>query len=325
MKRAACGIGPAIVLMIGAAAGLAAATDATAAGSVNNSPRLALHLTTPTAKSPCLSPSALPACTQIVTNGNLGTYYALVILTNGSPTDGVGSVTFGVSYDGAPGSGVDVFGWSPCAASQLATGTWPAPDTGIRLDFNPCRTNEPLGTGTGVAAVACYFYLSAYSPDELRLADHPDLDYWTWTNCAGGPPTGFGSSFPSLGEARFTASGTATGWNPCVPYPEVYEACTIAGPRNVGSNSLVHLSIVNPKPGVEYHWFPGHRDDFTIVSLTVGTSIVVRTATFGNDEILVSTMGQTPIINGVHHLVVNPAIAVTPTTWSSIKLFPEVE
>ncbi|TPW12805.1 MAG: hypothetical protein FD129_1397, partial [bacterium] len=221
--------------------------------------------------------------------------FAFVVLTNGSPQSGVQGVQFGVTYDGSPGAGVDVFGWSACAAGQITTGGWPAPGAGINLIWNSCHVEEPHGTGHGVAVVAGYFYLSAYSPDRLELTNAESQHGLPITDCNQVQTSGFDSAPPRRGHAVFSPAGDQSGWNPCTPTPLTTGSCHVDGPRLIppGSVGAVY-TITDPIPGVEYHWFTS-SGTLRITGPSVGNSITVDAPEIGGEQLIVSSMATSPI------------------------------
>lgn len=193
----------------------------------NGDAKLVLHLAPPSGHDVCGPPGQTP-CAQVVTAGALypATYYAYLLLHEGDALTGVQAFACGIDYDGAGHSGVDIFSWTRCCsfdASQLGpNGPWPAPGSGNELiwDSSLCQRNEPGGVGTGVVATGGYFYLTAYTPDRLKLVPTPVEHRAIVVDCQqvfydiAGPnqPPGRPSQ---LGFANFTAGGTVPGYNPC--------------------------------------------------------------------------------------------------------------
>jgi hypothetical protein len=157
------------------------APTATSEPGLNGIARISFHLTL--VGTGCLQGNAIPPCENLVSTGELfpAKYHAHVLVTNGQTNgglrSGIAGVRFGVEYLGASGTGVDILGWNLCADSETPTAGWPASDTGNIIAWDPltaCQRFEPAGFGTGVMAAAGYFYLSAYSPDALRIRTHPE-------------------------------------------------------------------------------------------------------------------------------------------------------
>lgn len=191
----------------------------------NENAKVLIHLQPPVPRETCTRPAAAPACDGIVVSGDLSPvrYFAYVLVTDALACDGVSGVQFGIDYDGLPGHGVDVLDWSGCASVVAGTADWPAAGSGMRLSWNVdgrCQRAEPGGAGTGVVAVAGYFYVTAYSPGRLAIVPHPDDGLVMVADCAarqtvieerGRTPV------PSpLGYAAFSAGGAIDlGYNPC--------------------------------------------------------------------------------------------------------------
>lgn len=57
--------------------------------------------------------------------GQTGEFDVWVLVCNGSDSLGVAGVEFGLEYDGATGSGVDVFGWTRCGDLDFDSGGFP--------------------------------------------------------------------------------------------------------------------------------------------------------------------------------------------------------
>src|SRR5512140_3523843 len=96
----------------------------------NANAKIQLHLAAPTTKAMCTRTIAKPACSAIVTHGNLypSLYFAYVLVTDGDATAGIAGLQFGIQYHGALGAGVDVYTWTLCAALefQQPSPVWPA-------------------------------------------------------------------------------------------------------------------------------------------------------------------------------------------------------
>lgn len=77
----------------------------------NANAKILLHLLTPTTKGQCTRAEATPPCSSIVTAGDLypATYFAYVLVTDADSAVGVAGVQFGIDYDGAAQSGVDIY------------------------------------------------------------------------------------------------------------------------------------------------------------------------------------------------------------------------
>lgn len=185
-------------------------------------PGMALHLLPRQAEQICFRGTRV-TCRDIVTRGALypAIYYALVLGTDAPAAAGVAQLEFGVDYDGAPSQGLDIFSWSICASFEVQAPGWPAPGTGTRIIWDPatrCQRGEPGGAGTGVMAMAGYFYLAAYTPDQLRLTPGQAGGTAARLYDCNGCVTALAASpagHARLGTARFSAYGNEEGYNPC--------------------------------------------------------------------------------------------------------------
>ncbi len=106
---------------------------------------------------------------DVVTKGELDQrYLAYVLITDFDTEVGITGAQFGVSYNGAEKEGVDIVYWQNCTLYEWPMDDWPGPETGNLLTWNQnddCQTAEPLVVGM--------FYLTAYSPDRLKIIPRP--------------------------------------------------------------------------------------------------------------------------------------------------------
>lgn len=176
----------------------------------------------------CRSPAVLVPCATIRVAGDLYpplAGFAVLLVVDGSSSDGVGAMACGIEYDARPLSGVDIFTWSLCGDREAPVagpnGMWPASLSSnlICWDTPHCERYEPGGPGSGVVANAGFLYLAAYSPDSLTLIPSPDSGVATVMSCQAEVDTVAGGNavrIPShLGIARFSMGGLEPGYNPC--------------------------------------------------------------------------------------------------------------
>jgi len=107
---------------------------------------------------------------DVLTEGKLYPqhYLAYVLIADFDTTQGITGVQFGISYDDSLERGVDIFSWQHCTLYEWPMDDWPAANTGNLLTWNQrddCQKTEPLTVG--------FFYLTAYSPDRLKLIPRP--------------------------------------------------------------------------------------------------------------------------------------------------------
>lgn len=190
----------------------------------NENAKIAIHLASPTTKSACTRTQASPPCQSIVTAGDLAPegYFAYVLVVDGDAAEGVSGLQFGITYNPAIEAGVDIFGWANCATLEFPMSGWPASGSGTLITWdrdNVCQRAEPGGTGTGVVAVAGYFYCAAYSADSLIIIPRPVDGAAKVASCASIEDTLESASvhrtpYP-LGFAAFSQGTTLPGYNPC--------------------------------------------------------------------------------------------------------------
>ncbi len=106
--------------------------------------------------------------------GALGTgdvpYSTVYVIVDKIPTGyGFTGIQFGVDYDGAPGSGVDVIDWTACGIGEFRSDTWPDSGSGITLTWLP----DPECDQHGPRVVAGYFTVAAAGPDVFDLTARP--------------------------------------------------------------------------------------------------------------------------------------------------------
>jgi hypothetical protein len=119
-------------------------------------------------------------------------YLAWILVTNYAASPGLRGVQYGIEYDGAPLSGVDILDWTSCSALEFPAPGWPAPGSG-NLQVFDCS-----GSGFRVAG---YFTIAVYDPDvldlvprqiddALKVADCASAE--TWLDAAAAGAAGFG-------------------------------------------------------------------------------------------------------------------------------------
>lgn len=178
-------------------------------------------------KNPCGALAARPSCGSVVTSAQLYPHYYFVglLVADAAVASGVGALECGISYDPAPGSGVDVIGWIRCADFDApvagANGPWPASGSGNQLSWNVpsnCQRFQPPAT-TSAVALAGYLYCAAYTPGTLDVVPAPGSHLALVSSCEAVLDTVEGGSIhpaPShLGTVRFSTNGTEPGFNPC--------------------------------------------------------------------------------------------------------------
>lgn len=211
------------VALVGA---LTAPPQARAQEVLETDAKIVVHLVPATGTIGCNSSKGRVACDKMKAEGDLNQpYYAFICVIDADASVGVAGVQFGVEYNRSNNRGVDIFDWNNCGTLQFPTGgsNWYKNAGGgnqITWDVSRgCPREEPGGAGTGVVAVAGYFYLSAYSDDQLKITKRPVDNMAKIADCAASEYVveGFGISYPRshLGYATFSSGAQTTGYNPC--------------------------------------------------------------------------------------------------------------
>lgn len=173
---------------------------------LNSNAVLSFHIAPVVSKNQCEYP--LPDCIEATVSAPLGTYTVYMIAAAFSDSIGLAGVQVGLDYDGASGSGVDIFNWGLCATYSFPQPGWPAANTGNTITWdsiNACQTNS------GVTSVA-WFYMQAYGADRLALIPRPVDGLFKVADCNAAEED-LTNAFPShLGYADF---GGGDGYNPC--------------------------------------------------------------------------------------------------------------
>ena len=205
-----------------AMAGLLLVLAAPAARAVpyDNQPKLLLHVVPTTTSDQCAAGS-LSDCRDAVTEAtlsarNVGPWYYVYLLAARGDYSNVGGLSMGITYEqGRPtdinnGSGIDIFSWNLCATLEFVTpgpSSWPQPGGGDLLTWDTVSKCQ-----AGETAVAGYFYVAAYGPDELKLIPRPVDGRARLADCCSHEVT-LGTA--ALGSANFSTTGTTPGCNPC--------------------------------------------------------------------------------------------------------------
>jgi hypothetical protein len=173
---------------------------------------------------PCTSSKAAVPCEDMVVKGGLfpDAYYLFVVVTDGDREGGIAGVEFGIDYNGANRQGVDLYSWASCGTMEFPMAGWPAPGTGTLVTWdseNKCQRDEPGGAGTGVMAVAGYFYVAAYSSDKFKLTVRSNSGFAKVASCEAEENIVEGSTVhftnSHLGYVSFSENAQDAGYNPC--------------------------------------------------------------------------------------------------------------
>jgi hypothetical protein len=184
-----------LVSFVGAMALHAVGGSGVAFAAGNANAKLMLQALAPTTKNMCYRAALRPSdCTGYNTGYQLPLYptlyFAYALVVDGSLTEGVSGASFGIDYDGALQSGVDIWTWQLCADAESPDAGWPGAGTGNVLTFNAATNCQTTGNANiGAVAVLGYFYCGSYTPDLFRVTPHPDSGVGTVLNCAGAVDT----------------------------------------------------------------------------------------------------------------------------------------
>jgi hypothetical protein len=288
---------------------------ASGAGGVFDPPALVMHLVEAVGSDPCLTTEGAPRCHDMVTeNPLIGVpLYAYVVALD-EPGSGIGGASFGITYDGTPGAGVDILSWTLCADNSVADG-WPAANSGLVVTWDTGNCQERV-TGSAdpiwdhAAAVVGYFYLAAYSSGTLGFGPHPADNKVQVTNCAGTAEEI--TEYYQLGSAGFGGWG---GFSPCVPLH--YGPCAITGPSSVDTGTGEHVFHAE----IDGYSSPGDwtiSGNATIVSTAYRTVTVQAGApgTFRLDFFSPQVYGG---LGCAKVVTVTDGVPVFPVTWSGLK------
>ena len=224
MKRALLGL--LVVCCTMGLASVALAGDNDIAG-------ISFHVTKPTQKAancndlPSFNngPASIDSRGQSCPQG-VGDFDVWVLVCNGSDSVGVGGVEFGIDYDGALGSGVDINTWRNCGFLQFPSDTWPEAGSGNIVTWAACQNTSSIPNDVDengniifnhmVIAVAGVFNITAYGKDVLYSTPRPVTGLAKVASCAAveddiTPPAG---RIGQLGNAGFCKN--VKGYNYCV-------------------------------------------------------------------------------------------------------------
>jgi hypothetical protein len=195
-----------------------------------NQPKILLHMTAPTTKSPCvfglnsLGGSCLNADVTGLSDptGATSSYFVYVVVVKGDSMLDLAGFQLGIDYDQEyahnatsdnDGQGIDMFGWFLCATLQFASPEW----TGTAaepLSGNLITWDSTNACQVGPVSIAGYFYVAAYGPTEMYIIPRPVDNVAKVADCQAAESEAIPTI--SLGWAAFSAAGNVPGCNPCV-------------------------------------------------------------------------------------------------------------
>jgi len=279
----------------------------------NEYARILIHLASPVSKNACALKSTPLRCYEIDTSGELETeYFAYVILNQVSPTSGVGAVRFGIMYDSASGSGVDVSSWNACNASlEFPTEGWPAAGTGNTSTWVYPECLPEMADFT--MFVAGYFQLTAHTPDEFSLTPHPQYNQAVIADCSGTQDV-LKNLVDQLGWAVFTADGTAQGSNPC---GFSSGSCHMSGPDSldIGQSAQYLMKAEEVSPTGVWTVY----ENVAEITSSNDSSATVHAIAPGLFSIVYQRSDCTEGCGCGKRVQVLTQVPVRPTTWGRIK------
>ena len=141
-----------------------------ARAAANPNAKIILHLVPWNNRHTC-SAGQLKSPTQVVTKGDLfpARYAAYALVVDGTPGEGISGVEFGIAFNDTLKKGIDIIDWQECSLFNWPMPGWPVESTtGNLLTWNVVTDCDTTGY-----RVAGFFYLTAYSPDRLRIVPRP--------------------------------------------------------------------------------------------------------------------------------------------------------
>jgi hypothetical protein len=307
-------------------AGMAGPSDAACPPPPHHAPRLLVHLVAGVSRSPCARLPRPPACSPTFTTVNAAgllapnEYIAYIVLSRADRERGVASVTFGLVYDGAPESGVEIDGWGHCGDAAIAGTGWPAsvgsaygPTLTVFWSGNECQSKPMPADSSLTEVVVGWLRVRAVTDDHLRLffARYPEM-----SDC-GGTTTLF--SVEDIGSARFTAEGQWSGHIPCDRgSPGSRPGCDLTGPATVAPGAEVEYQAHGLCCGVRYtRWSVAGAA--TMVGSQSGHPLRVVAGEGGTFEVTFVWTGDRAGGCCSRTITIDPSLPVVPTTWGRIK------
>lgn len=209
------------------AAGLVTLLAAPAgAGSLSDT-KVALHVTTPPAKSSTVCTTYRPdvPCSDYILRGDVSAgYYVYLATGQTDPSAGILALSCGIDYDPAPGQGVDVIQWIFCSdgveyPNDGPNGPWPASGGGNRMTWSTCQNTEI--PPDGAHAVWGAFYIYAYGDDQMRVTPNENIvngPEFKVVDCSLSPAEELDPAV-AAGWASFSSGAASPGFNPCLGPP----------------------------------------------------------------------------------------------------------
>lgn len=140
------------------------------------------------------------------------------VICNGSDSLGVKGAEWGIDYDGALGSGVDINSWFLCTNGlEFPMDGWPAAGTGTIVTWATCQNTSSIDTGDEynhqVIAVMGVFTVTTYGRAVMGITPRPVTGLAKVADCNAAEDIINGKVPPQLGYGGF-CQGTK-GYNFC--------------------------------------------------------------------------------------------------------------
>jgi hypothetical protein len=163
--------------------------------------------------------------------GQTGDFDVWVLVCNASDSVGIAGVEFGLEYDGATGSGVDVLDWAACGDLEFTSGSFPASGGGNAVTWlqSNCQFTNTEFHGTGknddgenngkqvvpnsVIAVAGVLRVTVFGSDVMEIIPRPVSGTLKVANCAAVEENLTNAVVPRGGSAGFCSD--FNGYNFC--------------------------------------------------------------------------------------------------------------
>jgi hypothetical protein len=243
----------------------------------------------------CAHPFQWPACQDFPTERpvHAGTYVYLIVATTNSGL-GISGVSCGISYSTpgtkADGIGCDVLDFTLCADMEYPASpdgdpahAWPASGGGNRFIWDRTTNCQDYDyRSRGVRAVAGFFYVYAYGPDQFQVTRNNCVNppEFQVLDCAG--PSIWNLNYPSAAAVLGFGS---PGYNPCQAgggtsfYP-------VSASGEGGSSTVTVRFSANPAGGStdpsNYHVYPTGFPSQELGTAAVSVSGPAATLTLGS-------------------------------------------
>jgi hypothetical protein len=164
----------------------------------------------------------------------VGEFDVWVVVCGGSDSVGVAGAEWGLEYDGAFGSGVDVNSWTRCGDLEFPSGGYPAAGGGNLVTFEPGGNCQNTNAETGpmgvpvkktVIAVLGILDVTVWGGDNLAVVARPVSGKLAVADCAA--KEDLLSDDTDAGTATFCAN--RPGYNPCIKKALAIESETWGG------------------------------------------------------------------------------------------------